>query len=107
MKNELSSAALRELLERMTGILYTDGEKLSLIQQHNYKQFLLSEGNSELYPNIGKKRERIVTISFMQPRKITLKHHKGQEKDRIYPAMSWKNWNIRRASSVDVLWKWA
>lgn len=55
LKNQLSSGMLRELLERMAGILDSDGEKLSLIHQYNYKQFLLSKGGSEAYPNIGKK----------------------------------------------------
>lgn len=80
LKNDLSSRMLRELLEKMVGILDSDGEKLSLIQQHNYKQFLLSEEDSEIYPNIGKKRERMVVISFMLPGQIRLKHQESSDK---------------------------
>lgn len=72
LKNELSSRMLKELLEKMANVLDSDGEKQSLIRQHNYKQFLLSESGKEVYPNIGKKRERIVAVSFMPPRPIRL-----------------------------------
>lgn len=76
LKNDLNSRMLKELLEKITEILDTDGEKHSLIQQHNYKQFLLSQGDGTIYPNIGRKRERIIVISFVLPKKIRLKHPK-------------------------------
>lgn len=80
LKNELNSRMLKELLEKMEGKLDLDGEKQSMIQQYNYKQFLLSEGDSNIYPNIGKKRERMVVISFVLPKKICLKHRKNSDK---------------------------
>jgi len=80
LKNELSIRMLKDLLEKMEGMLDTDGEKKSLIRQYNYKQFLLSEGDSDSYPNIGRKTERIVVLSFVLPRKIRLKYQKNQGK---------------------------
>lgn len=85
LKNQLSSGMLRELLERMAGILDSDGEKLSLIHQYNYKQFLLSKGGSEAYPNIGKKRERIVVISFVLPKQIRLKYQEDPVRRQELP----------------------
>lgn len=80
LKNELNSRMLKELLEKMEGVLDSDGEKQSLIRQHNYKQFLLSESGKEVYPNIGKKRERIVAVSFMLPWPIWLNVRKNPAK---------------------------
>ncbi len=85
LKNELSSRMLRELLEKMVKILDLDGEKRSLIQQYNYKQFLLSEGDSDIYPNIGRKMERIVVVSFALPRQIPLKYQENQGKRQELP----------------------
>lgn len=85
LKNELSSQMLKELLEKMIKILDADSEKRSLIHQYNYKQFLLSEGDSDAYPNIGRKLERIVVVSFALPRQIVLKYQDNQGKRQELP----------------------